>query len=345
MTLRNQPPEAEPVRKEIADLESDLTTKFNTLYSNISWLDEDRWDLFYRPAYFGTFDKEDRKLCRMVHEKAALGKTSRSFGITYDLYLITMNNLNFGNALAGPGLRYKDGQLARIYINRIIDSSHDMQRELDKITKEVRNLRISFGMLPDTHDDEWVRRYRHVGNLISQVENSLQECDDSVDKREELGDKLLLMWFPEEQTERSSTHPKAEVVEETQGTINNPYTLKQDLGEELDITDLVDSGSRDAHTYFNFPVPEALRGHTWKFKFRTVPAQDWDTHVDAYAGNNYQFGRDEMRDPTPHSIELMPTAQTTDIRLRLEHWERVPNQTRKAFLTVDAEGWEDDGGL
>ena len=49
--------------------------------------------------------------------------------------------------------------------------------------------------------------------------------------------------------------------------------------------------------------------------------------------------------PTPHSLEVVPNSETTDILLRLEHWERIPNQTRKALLTVEVDDFEDDGGL
>ena len=134
MALRYMPAEAEPIRAKVAGLEAELVSKFSSLFSAIGWLEEDRWDLFYRPVYFDKFTKEDRKNCRWVHDQARFGKDHRNFGITYDLYLIQMNNLNFGNALSGPGLTYKDGELAKIYINRIIDSSHDMANELDKLS-------------------------------------------------------------------------------------------------------------------------------------------------------------------------------------------------------------------
>ena len=350
MALRYMPKEAEPIRAKIVNLENELVSKFSNLFTVISWLDNDRWDLFYRPAYFGTFNKEDRRNCRYVHDKASFGKTGRSFGLTYDLYLIQMNNLNFGNALAGPGLRYKDGELAKIYINRIIDSSNDMDKELMKINRATRDIRVHFGTLPSTHDSEWERRYKKIGDLITNIEEAINECDDAIDEREALGDQLLMTWFPELETEQNQVLPNPLVVDGTEGTVDNPYILAESpntpiFDTDLDITSLVDFSDRDAQTYFNFQLNDSDRSKTWKFKFETTPAQDWDTHVEMYAGDRFQGSAQEMVAPTPHTLQVVPQDDTTDILLRLEHWERIPNKTAKAVLTIEKEAWQDDGGL
>ena len=275
MTLRYMPKEAEPIRAEIVNLENELVSKFSNLFTVISWLDSDRWDLYYRPAYFGTFTKDDRRNCRYVHDKASYGKTGRSFGLTYDLYLIQMNNLNFGNALAGPGLRYKDGELAKIYINRIIDSSNDMATELDKLSMATRQLRVAFGDLPSTHDKEWERRYKKIDDLITNIEEAIDECDDAVDKREALGDQLLMVWFPETEIEQKQVVSNPLVEDGTEGTVDNPFVLKETqdtpiFDTEHDITSLVDFSDRDAQTYFNFKVSKADQGRPGSSNLRPL---------------------------------------------------------------------------
>ena len=95
--------------------------------------------------------------------------------------------------------------------------------------------------MPSTYDAEWERRYSNFNGLLTSLEEDLEECEDAVDEREQLGDQLFRVWFPEEAAEQSKVHPIAQAQEATEGTADNPYILEvvpddPNYSKELDVT-------------------------------------------------------------------------------------------------------------
>ena len=363
MTLRYMPADAGPIIKQAQNKAAELETQFNRMFSSVGYLDQDANKVLYRPLFFSK-DFRQQDLVWSVYSQCSFGKTHRSFGDFYNLYLTQMNGLNFARALTGPGVHYKDGKLARTYIHRILDTSNEMLAELVQLQGKAQKLKADLSKLPSTFDAEWEKRYQHMKVLVDNLLHDMARCVTLVTERGDLGEQILAIWFPEEVEEdelpppvaRSSHSPafaRASVPEpvvasaaddpvevRSMGTKLDPHVLA--LGSH-DVRDVLRTSFRGQATFFKVAVSEGGAGKHYRVELTTDPSMDWDTHIRARQNDRVIFAKQETSDTTPHNIAIVPTTKTDNIEIEIQYWERG-RQPNAAYLEVKLEEW-DDGGV